>query len=213
ISTVVFSSLSGIGTLKETVFGNSLKDTLDGRWFKSQYGAPGLIVTAPEILVRQLPKNANDSTSVSTSVSRFTSGAIGEDLYVSLSITKIAQQSSSEDQQIAVATGIEKTLETLENAGALNLVVKQESFSSEEGLKGVKAYGDFNLKLPNGAISKEKMSYEILLFDQQNTLQMVTVVFQRDKEYANQIKERIINSIEVPVSPQAQNKTQSQDAQ
>lgn len=190
-----------------------MKDTLDGRWFKSQYGAPGLIVTTPEILVRQLPKNANDSTSISTSVSRFTSGAIGEDLYVSLSITKIAQQSSSEDQQIAVATGIEKTLETLENAGALNLVVKQESFSSEEGLKGVKAYGDFNLKLPNGAISKEKMSYEILLFDQQNTLQMVTVVFQRDKEYANQIKERIINSIEVPVSPQAQNKTQSQDAQ
>ena len=93
------------------------------------------------------------------------------------------------------------------------MVVKQESFSSEEGLKGVKAYGDFNLKLPNGAISKEKMSYEILLFDQQNTLQIVTVVFQRDKEYANQIKERIINSIEVPVSPQAQNKTQSQDAQ
>ena len=213
ISTVVFSSLYGIGTLKETVFGNSLKDTLDGRWFKSQYGAPGLIVTTPEILVRQLPKNINDSTYVSTSVSRFTSGAIGEDLYVSLSITKIAQQSSSEDQQIAVATGIENTLETLENAGALNLVAKQEAFSSEEGLKGVKAYGDFNLKLPNGAISKEKMSYEILLFDQQNTLQMVTVVFQRDKEYANQIKERIINSIEVPVSPQAQNKTQSQDAQ
>jgi hypothetical protein len=57
------------------------------------------------------------------------------------------------------------------------------------------------------------MSYEILLFDQQNTIQMVTIVFERDLEYANQIKERIINSIEVPVSTQAQNKKQPQNAQ
>ncbi|HAH34078.1 MAG TPA: hypothetical protein DCL52_04760, partial [Flavobacteriaceae bacterium] len=87
------------------------------------------------------------------------------------------------------------------------------AFSSEEGLKGVKAYGDFNLKLANGDISKEKMSYEMLLFDQQNTIQIVTIVFERDVAYANQIKERIINSIEVPVSPQDQNKKQPQDAQ
>ena len=69
------------------------------------------------------------------------------------------------------------------------------------------------MKLPNAEISEEKMSYEILLFDQQNALQMVTIVFERDKQYANQLKERIVNSIEVPVSPQAQNKKQPQDAQ
>ena len=62
-------------------------------------------------------------------------------------------------------------------------------------------------------MSKEKMSYEMLLVDQQNTIQMVTVVFERDLEYANQIKERIISSIEVPVSAEAQNKKQPQDAQ
>ena len=53
-----------------------------------------------------------------------------------------------------------------------------------------------------------------LLFDQQNTIQMVTVVFERDLEYANQIKERIISSIEVPgLTAEAQNKKQPQDAQ
>lgn len=213
ISAAVFSSLYGFAALKETVFGNSLKDTLDGRWYKSQYGAPGLIVNTPEILVRQTPKNAKDSIPSSRSGSWFAYGAIGEDLYISLSITKAAQQASQENQGVAIDAEIEQALETLENAGALNVVVKQEAFSSDEGLKGVKAYGDFNLKLPNGDISKEKMSYEMLLFDQQNTIQMVTVVFERDLEYANQIKERIISSIEVPVSAEAQNKKQPQDAQ
>jgi len=213
ISATVFSSLYGFAALKETVFGNSLKDTLDGRWYKSQYGAPGLIVNTPEILVRQTPKNAKDSIPSPRSGSWFAYGAIGEDLYISLSITKAAQQASQENQGVAIDAEIEQALETLENAGALNVVVKQEAFSSDEGLKGVKAYGDFNLKLPNGDISKEKMSYEMLLFDQQNTIQMVTVVFERDLEYANQIKERIISSIEVPVSAEAQNKKQPQDAQ
>jgi hypothetical protein len=216
ISAAVFSSLYGFAALKETVFGNSLKDTLDGRWYKSQYGAPGLIVNTPEILVRQTPKNAKDSIPSSSSGSWFAYGAIGEDLYISLSIIKAAedeQQASQENQGVAIDAEIEQALETLENAGALNVVVKQEAFSSDEGLKGVKAYGDFNLKLPNGDISKEKMSYEMLLFDQQNTIQMVTVVFERDLEYANQIKERIISSIEVPVSAEAQNKKQPQDAQ
>mgnify|MGYP001158109898 FL=1 len=213
ISAAVFSSLYGFSTLKETVFGNSLKDTLDGRWYKSQYGAPGLIVTTPEILVRQLPQTSKDSISSTSGGSSFSSGAIGEALYVSLSIKKQAQQSSPQSQGAAVGIAIEQVLEALENAGALNLVVKQEAFSSEEGLKGVKAYGDFNLKLANGDISKEKMSYEMLLFDQQNTIQIVTIVFERDVAYANQIKERIINSIEVPVSPQDQNKKQPQDAQ
>ena len=213
ISATVFSSLYGFAALKETVFGNSLKDTLDGRWYKSQYGAPGLIVNTPEILVRQIPKNAKDSILSPSSGSWFAYGAIGEDLYISLSITKAAQQASQENQGVAIDAEIEQALETLENAGALNLVVKQEAFSSDEGLKGVKAYGDFNLKLSNGDISKEKMSYEMLLFDQQNTIQMVTVVFERDLEYANQIKERIISSIEVPVSAEGQNKKQPQDAQ
>ena len=213
ISAAVFSSLYGFGTLKETVFGNSLKETLDGRWYKSQYGAPGLIVTTPEILVRQTQENSRDSLPSLSSVTKFISGAIGEELYVSLSIAKAAMQASQENPALDVDSEIEQALGALENAGALNLVVKQEAFSSEEGLKGVKAYGDFNLKLANGDISEEKMSYEILLFDQQNALQMVTIVFERDKQYANQIKERIISSIEVPVSPQAQNKKQPQDAQ
>ena len=213
ISAAVFSSLYGFGTLKETVFGNSLKETLDGRWYKSQYGAPGLIVTTPEILVRQTQENSRDSLPSLSSVTKFISGAIGEELYVSLSIAKAAMQASQENPALDVDSEIEQALGALESAGALNLVVKQEAFSSEEGLKGVKAYGDFNLKLANGDISEEKMSYEILLFDQQNALQMVTIVFERDKQYANQIKERIISSIEVPVSPQAQNKKQPQDAQ
>ncbi len=213
IGATVFSSLYGFGALKETVFGNSLKDALNGRWYKSQYGAPGLVIDTPEILVRQTKNNPKDSVASPINGSWFTYGAIGEDLYISLSISKAARQVSQKNPALDVDAEIEQALEALENAGALNLVVKQEAFSSDEGLKGVKAYGDFNLKLPNGDISTEKMSYEILLFDQQNTIQMVTIVFERDLEYANQIKERIINSIEVPVLTQAQNKKQPQNAQ
>jgi hypothetical protein len=213
IAAAVFSSLYGFGTLKDTIFGNSLKDALESRWYKSEYGAPGLIIETPEILTRQEGVTALDTLRAASSASVFRYGTIGESLYVSLSVTKVNDQENKEDQGINLDAAIEQALEILEDSGALNLVVKRESFSSEEGLKGVKAFGDFNLKLPNGKISDEKMTYEMLLFEQGSAIQMVTVVFERDVAYANQIKERIINSIEVPISKEDQNKKQPQNAQ
>jgi len=213
IAAAVFSSLYGFGTVKDTIFGNSLKDALESRGYKSEYGAPGLIIETPEILTRQEGVTALDTLRAASSASVFRYGTIGESLYVSLSVTKVNDQENKEDQGINLDAAIEQALEILEDSGALNLVVKRESFSSEEGLKGVKAFGDFNLKLPNGKISDEKMTYEMLLFEQGSAIQMVTVVFERDVAYANQIKERIINSIEVPISKEDQNKKQPQNAQ
>jgi cbb3-type cytochrome oxidase subunit 3 len=213
IGAAVFSSLYGFGVLKETVFGNSLKDSLEGRWYKSEYGAPGLIINTPEILVRQEVAGPTDTITAAIESSVFQYGAIGDALHVSLSVTNVKEGENQEEQEINLDAAIEKALEILESSGALNMVVKRESFSSEEGLKGLKAFGDFNLKLPKGKISEDKMAYEMLLFDQENAVQMVTVVFERDAEYANQIKERIINSIEVPVTKQDPNKKEPKNAQ
>lgn len=212
----LFSSLYGFGTLKDTLFGNSLKDSLEGRWYKSEYGAPGLVIETPDILVRQEVAIQPDTQSAIESASVFQSGAIGDEMYIGLSVTKLREQAPQtqgvppqepqEEQNIDLDAALESALALIEEGGALNLVVKRESFSSEEGLKGLKAFGDFNLKLSNGNISEDKMAYEMLVFDQENAIQMITIVFERDAEYANQIKERIINSIEVPISKQAQNK-------
>ena len=213
----VFSSLYGFGTLKDTLFGNSLKDSLEGRWYKSEYGAPGLVIETPDILVRREVAIQPDTQSAIESASVFQSGAIGDEMYVGLSVTKLKKQvpqaqgvptqEPQEEQNIDLDAALESALALIEEGGALNLVVKRESFSSEEGLKGLKAFGDFNLKLSNGNISEDKMAYEMLVFDQENAIQMVTIVFERDAEYANQIKERIINSIEVPITKQTQNKS------
>jgi len=213
IAAAGFSSLYGFGTLKETVFGNSLKDSLEGRWYKSQYGAPGLIIETPEILVRQERVIPLDTLKGVSPASLFRYGTIGDALYVSLSVTKVNDQTNQQEQGINLDAAIEQALEILEDSGALNLVVKRESFSSKEGVNGVKAFGDFNLKLPNGKISEEKMTYEMLLFQQGTAIQMVCVVFERDVAYANQIKDRIINSIEVPIQKEGQNKKPPQNAQ
>lgn len=223
----IFSSLYGFGTLKDTLFGNSLKDALEGRWYKSEYGAPGLVIETPEILVRQEDTIQPEVQGTIASSSMFQFGTIGDELYVGLSVTRLKEQApvtqglpgtqpqavQGEPQKIDLDAAIESGLELIEVGGALNMVVKRESFSSEEGLKGLKAHGDFNLKLANGDISEEKMAYEMLVFDQDNAVQMVTVVFERDAEYGNQIKERIINSIEVPISREAQAKAQNQKQQ
>jgi len=79
------------------------------------------------------------------------------------------------------------------------MVVKKEEFSTEKGIKGLKAYGDFNLKLPNGKIRKEKVAYEVLAFQQDQGTQLISVVYKKEDFHATEIKNRVINSVELEI--------------
>ena len=92
------------------------------------------------------------------------------------------------------------------NAGAKSLVVKREDFETENGIKGIKAYGDFYVQVSGDKLLKKRSSYELLLFAQENGLQEVLVVYKDDSRFTKAIKDRIINSIELEITQEKKKK-------
>lgn len=192
---VVYGSITGFDNLKDKVFGNELRELSENRWIKSEYGFPAVIVETPEVLVRVEAQDANAENSMISGKDYFIYGEMKSPLHIMVSTTRFSQK-----QDIALENALEAVLQDLEQRGAKNLIVKRDDFETDKGIKGVRAYGEFNVQVSDSKVLKEKSTYELLLFAQQNGLQEVLLVYQDDGKYAEEIKERIIASIELEIS-------------
>lgn len=200
IAAVIFGSIKGFDELKDKTLGNKMRELSEGRWIKSEYGSPLIIVETPEVLVRTedslIPKSM-----VIKRKSIFSYGQITDPLYVMVNSIQFNQE-----QKLELESSLDMILTLLEKAGAKNLVVKRDDFTTEKGIEGIKAYGDFQVEVSEGKVLKKKSSYELLLFAQENGLQEILVVYQDDGRFAEDIKDRIINSIELEITPETKKK-------
>ena len=195
LAAIVYGSLTGFDNLKDKIFGNDLRELAEGRWIKSEYGSPAVILETPEVLVRVETPITNADKSVVSAKDFFTFGELNSPLYIMVSTTQFSQK-----QDIALETALDGVLDDLEQSGAKNMIVKRDDFETDKGIKGIKAYGEFNVQVSDKKVLKEKSTYELLLFAQENGLQEVLIVYQNDGKYAEQIKERIEASIELEIS-------------
>ena len=76
------------------------------------------------------------------------------------------------------------------------MLVKQEEFSTEDGITGLKVYGTMTM-LDMTKQKSEKMYYEMLLFKQDGGLQQILISHRDDDKYGKDILDRIINSVEL----------------
>lgn len=192
---IVYGSTTGFDNLRDTILGNDLRELAEGRWIKSEYGNPAVILETPEVLIRVEAPVTNAEQSVVSAKDIFTYGNMDESLYILVSTTRYRQ-----DQDLALENALNDVLDNLEQSGAKNLLVKRDDFETEKGIKGLKAYGEFNVKVADNKILKQKSSYELFVFAQQNGLQEVLIVYQDDGKYAETIKDRIQASIELEIS-------------
>lgn len=191
---VVYGSLTGFDNLKDKVFGNQLRELSEGRWIKSEYGNPAVIIETPKVLVRTEAPITNADESAISGRDFFTYGNMTSPLFIMVSTTQYRQQ-----QDIALETALEAVLNELEKSGAKNLLVKRDDFETEKGIKGIKAYGEFNVQVSDKKILSQASTYELLLFAQENGLQEVLIVYQDDGKYAHEILKRIEASIELEI--------------
>jgi len=84
------------------------------------------------------------------------------------------------------------------------MLVKREEFETEKGIKGIKAYGEFNVQVFDNKMKKDPSEYELILFTQQQGLQEILIVIQDDERFAEGIKDRITDSIELEITQQQQ---------
>jgi hypothetical protein len=196
---VVYGSIEGFDTLKDKVLGNELRDLSESRWIRSEYGTPSVIIETPVVLVRAEEENDQPISMVSTNKNVFALGSTSEPLFVKVSTTKFQQE-----KEMDLEKALDDALVALEEGGARNMLVKREEFETEKGIKGIKAYGEFNVQVSDNKMKKDPSEYELILFTQQQGLQEILIVIQDDERFAEGIKDRITDSIELEITQQQQ---------
>ena len=194
----------GFSELKDEVFGHPTKELLEGKWIRSAYGDPAIVITTPKVL-----KRVSDEKLEAMNTQSFAYGSMTGNFSLVLNTTQISEtaqaalgQMSSdseedefEEQKIDLEQVNEMTLQRLTQQGATDLFVKQEEYSGN-GLSGMKAFGSLNIKNP--VTSRiESTNYEIITFQQGSALQQIIVFYQENDNYAAKIVKKVMDSAEL----------------
>ncbi|WP_261376368.1 BatD family protein [Gillisia sp. Hel_I_86] len=189
IGTVLVNT-KGYDYLVDLFGGNPTKELLDGEWIQSEYGDPSVSIITPRVLKRGELDMPNEAKEMLVGNETFIDGDLDEELYVVLSTVRFQQGVKFE-----LDTAVDGVYANLEKKGAKNIITKDEEYSTLEGVKGVKVFGTLEMEIPKKDRSINK-KYMILNFAVNGGFQQITVLYNEQDEYADEIANRIINSVE-----------------
>ena len=198
VAITFFIVQSGFTNVKDTVLRNPSKLLLEKtHWVKSEYGAPGITLSTPNVLERQTIKVSEE---MKDKVQLVAFACAGKDTPIDVFVTssKYASETGKDGKEkevpIDVLESTEAVLNRFEKEGAKNIISRNEQFITPNGQEGVKTFGTAEFII-NDTLTKGV--YVVLGFSTPNLLQQVILIWKEDDVYADQIIERILNSIEL----------------
>lgn len=192
LGAVFIGITKGTDYVRENWLGHNAKSLLNEEWVTSEYGDPAIIISTPKVLNRINDERIqNNLPSHVKAIANFTYGSLLDNFSIALATTAFKDTTSVDLDRI-----VEVKLKQMELLGAKNITVKNEDYEDAKGLTGKKAYGTFTAM---NLIEKEdqQMNYEVLVFSQPGGAQELLLIYKNDDEYAQQIMERVINSVEL----------------
>ncbi len=202
--TFIGSSLYfGFSTVKDTLLRHPSKLLLETEhWVSSEYGAPGITIETPEVLGRK----SNDSVPPSrNNASTKIFGFFDENVPLKILIKSSKYPSNKDANQpqkepIDLLNAAEKELDELGRLGGLNMLPRNEKFTTQNGQEGLKTYGSAMFPFEgSNAVSAE---FVILGFSTADLLQQLIMVWATDDDYTKAISDRILSSVELIKSNQ-----------
>lgn len=198
LTVVVLVMKFGLTNVKDTVLRNPSKLLLEKtHWVKSEYGAPGIMLSTPNVLERQSIK-PTEGLKDSIQFASFAYAGNDTPLDIFVTSSKYALQTNQDNNKkkvpIDVLKSAEMILDRFEKEGAKNIISRNEQFITPNGQEGIKTFGTADFIIDN-VLSKG--SYVVLGFSTPNLLQQVVLIWNDDDVYADQIIERILNSVEL----------------
>jgi len=189
---------SGFTEVKDTVLRNPSKLLLEKTpWVTSEYGAPGITISTPEVLQRQiveLPKEMKGKVQTFS----FAYAGIDTPINVVINSSKYAAETDEEGKQKEVPIDLlkvaEEVLDRFEENGTKNIITRNEQFITPNGQEGIKTFGTAEFLVEGKLV---KGAYVLLGFSTPDLLQQVILTWKEEDVYADQIVERILNSIEL----------------
>ena len=188
---VGFSIKYGFRYVKDTIIGNESKELLEGNWVRSEYGVPPIYISTPKVLQRA--ENKALDTIQNAKITVFSYGSLLSSLDIAVSSTKLNVQG---DAKIDLNQFVEGTLKMFDNNGVKDVITKREQFITPNAAEGLKVYGTGEFPMPLTDAYK-KIDYIILAFTAENVVQQITLVWKADDVYADEIMDRIVNSVEL----------------
>ncbi len=190
IAVTALITTKGYDYLKDIVIGNETKELLEGEWIQSEYGDPSVSIATPRVLTRGIIDRPAEADEMLVGDETFIDGSLESDLYVVVSTLKF-----QEGAKFDLNTAVEGVYANLEKRGAKNIIVKDEKYSTIQGVEGVKVFGTLELQDPATKRPLEK-EYIILNFGVNQGFQQITVIFDEQDPFAEEIANRIMNSVE-----------------
>ena len=186
---IFFVMTKGFDYVKDNIIGRPTKELVEGKWVSSEYGISKVYIETPKVLTRidettQFPKKV---IALLKDASVFTYGSLQSNFCITLVTAKPKQESDYDLQK-----GLEGTIDGF---GGQNVVLKQEEFQTKMGVSGLKGFGTM-VFLDPVLKSSVKLYYEIILFKEDGGYQQVMIFHEEGDKYAEQISERVINSVE-----------------
>ena len=201
---IAFATIIGFGfkigfkELKDNIIGHESKALLDGKWVKSAYGFPPVWIETPKVLKRSnLDSLFEDKPNLKNTT--FMYGTMLDAFSVTVStITFENKNQQNTDQQIPeidLNQMSESIIKDFENKGFQDILVQRDKFETPNGAQGLKTYG--SLKAKNIVEKEMVLNYTMLLFNSKNIFQQIIITTPTDDEYADEILQRILDSIEL----------------
>ncbi|SDQ11250.1 BatD family protein [Flagellimonas zhangzhouensis] len=181
----------GFKQVKDTVFGYPTKDLLEGEWVASSYGFPPIEVETPDVLVRQEVEIPAETKELIKELQTFSYGS-----YVGIFSVSTSSVTYKEQNEPNFEAVIGATLTNFEQLGLKNIITKQEEFVTQSGVKGMKTFGTGSFENPASGDDK-KAKYNILTFGGKGFIQQLVITWEDGDEYAEQIVDRILGSLDV----------------
>jgi len=194
-----FSLKYGFDYVKDTIIGHESKELLEGEWVTSQYGVPPITISTPRVLKRMQPPIPEEAKQ-QVEMTMFGYGSLLEGFHVYVITTKLNNLGNNKIELEQIA---EQSIKMIEQQGVENMLVKNDKFSTPNGAEGLKVHGsgDFPTLMEG---KKQKGEYTILLFNSGNVFQQIAITSEEDDVYADDIVERILNSVELQDEAQEQ---------
>ena len=193
IATIVgFSIKYGFNYVKDTIIGHDSIELLEGDWVASEYGFPPITITTPKVLKRmdvQLPDELKEQVSMTL----FGYGSLIDDFNI---VVATSVYNNLGEGKVDLQQAVDGSFKNWEAQGVQNIIIKNDKFVTPNGAEGLKVYGtgDFPTLKPN---TLEKGNYVMLAFTAENVMQQVILTWRKADVYADQIAERILNSVEL----------------
>lgn len=189
---VGFSIKYGFNYVKDTIIGHNSIELLEGDWVRSEYGFPPVSISTPKVLKR-MDAPLSEELKDQIEVTMFGYGSLLESFNVVVGTSKYKNLG---ENKIDLQKAVEGSFKSWESLGVQNMFVKNEKFVTPNGAEGLKVYGtaDFPSLIPN---KLEKGNYVLLNFTAENYMHQIVLTWREHDTYADQIVERIVNSIEL----------------